>query len=152
MSARGKGQSGRTQPCGTATISGKRRDMKYTGGQVAPRKPRCRVRGGGCSAAPPSKWKMEMPLRGALTTRTPPRCSFTSPAPAAPRPRNRRPTIFIIIDTDTEREKFGRGMTVFWRRIVDEPDAFRQSSGNYSYSRASRRWGKRAGRFAWAWY
>ena len=30
----------------------------------------------------------------------------------------------FIIHTDIGREEFGRGMTAFWRRIVDEPDAF----------------------------
>ena len=29
-----------------------------------------------------------------------------------------------IIDTDIGREEFGRGMAAFWRRLVDEPDAF----------------------------
>ena len=29
-----------------------------------------------------------------------------------------------IIRTDIGREEFGRGMTAFWRRLVDEPDAF----------------------------
>ena len=29
-----------------------------------------------------------------------------------------------IINTDMGREKFGRGITAFWRRLVDEPDAF----------------------------
>ena len=29
-----------------------------------------------------------------------------------------------IIHTDIGREEFGRGMTAFWRRLVDEPDAF----------------------------
>ena len=29
-----------------------------------------------------------------------------------------------IIETDTGREEFGRGITAFWRRIVDDPDAF----------------------------
>ena len=29
-----------------------------------------------------------------------------------------------IIHTDIGREEFGRGMTTFWRRLVDEPDAF----------------------------
>ena len=29
-----------------------------------------------------------------------------------------------IIHTDVGREEFGRGMTAFWRRIVDEPGAF----------------------------
>ena len=29
-----------------------------------------------------------------------------------------------IIHTDIGRQEFGRGMTAFWRRIVDEPDAF----------------------------
>ncbi|CAN0541723.1 unnamed protein product, partial [Laminaria digitata] len=28
-----------------------------------------------------------------------------------------------IIHADIGREDFGRGMTAFWRRIVDEPDA-----------------------------
>ena len=29
-----------------------------------------------------------------------------------------------IIHTDIGREEFGRGITAFWRRTVDEPDAF----------------------------
>ena len=29
-----------------------------------------------------------------------------------------------VIHADIGREEFGRGMTVFWRRIVDEPDEF----------------------------
>ena len=29
-----------------------------------------------------------------------------------------------IIHTDIGREEFGQGMTVFWRILVDEPDAF----------------------------
>ena len=29
-----------------------------------------------------------------------------------------------IIYTAIGREEFGRGMTPFWRRLVDEPDAF----------------------------
>ena len=29
-----------------------------------------------------------------------------------------------IIHTTIGREDFGKGMTAFWRRIVDEPDAF----------------------------
>ena len=29
-----------------------------------------------------------------------------------------------IIHTDIERKAFGRGMTAFWRKLVDEPDAF----------------------------
>ena len=28
------------------------------------------------------------------------------------------------IHTDIERKAFGRGMTAFWRKLVDEPDAF----------------------------
>ena len=31
--------------------------------------------------------------------------------------------INCIIHTDMGWEKFGRGMTTFWRRMVDEPDA-----------------------------
>ena len=29
-----------------------------------------------------------------------------------------------IIHTDIGREEFGKGMTAFWRKIVDEPGAF----------------------------
>ena len=29
-----------------------------------------------------------------------------------------------VIHTDIGRKEFGRGMTAFWRRLVDEPDAF----------------------------
>ena len=38
-----------------------------------------------------------------------------------------------ITHNDIGREEFGRG-TTFWRRIVDEPDVFRQSSGSSSRS------------------
>ena len=55
-----------------------------------------------------------------------------------------------IIHTDVGREEFGRGMTAFWRRIVDELDAFPPDSGSSSCSGASLRCRKSAGRFAWA--
>ena len=32
--------------------------------------------------------------------------------------------LLSIIHTDIGREEFGKGMTAFWQKIVDEPDAF----------------------------
>ena len=37
---------------------------------------------------------------------------------------NNNENLQSIIQTDIGREEFGSGMTAFWRRIVDEPDAF----------------------------
>ena len=47
-----------------------------------------------------------------------------------------------IIHTDIGQKEFGRGMTVFWRKIVDEPDACSTGSDSSSCSRASTHWGK----------
>lgn len=41
-----------------------------------------------------------------------------------------------IIHTDTGREGFGKVMTAFWWKIVDEPDAFQSYGGSFC-SRAS---------------
>ena len=46
---------------------------------------------------------------------------------ALSRPENERQRHFhlqSIIHTDIGREEFGEAMTAFWRKIVDEPDAF----------------------------
>ena len=46
-------------------------------------------------------------------------------APSGPENDGQRFThLQSTIHTDTGREEFGRGMTAFWRRTVDEPDAF----------------------------
>ena len=66
---------------------------------------------------------------GARTTSTPPKSSSTSSASAAP---YRTPETTVnafahlqsIIHTDIEREELGRGITAFWRRMVDEPGTF----------------------------
>ena len=57
-----------------------------------------------------------------------------------------------IIHTDIGREEFGRGMTAFWRRLVDKPDAFLPEFGISSCSRVSPSWEKSIDRFAWAWH
>ena len=67
----------------------------------------------------------------------------------------RFPYFQSVIHTDIGREEFGRGMTSFWRRIVDEPDAFSPEFWQLflqSSRRASPHWGKRAYRFACAWH
>ena len=53
-----------------------------------------------------------------------------------------------IIHTDIGMEEFGRGMTAFWRRLVDERDAFPRSSGSCSCSQVSPHWEKNVDRFA----
>ena len=57
-----------------------------------------------------------------------------------------------IIHTDMGREEFGKGMTPFWRKIVDEPDAFPPEFWRFflQLSLTSLHKGKYAGRFAWA--
>ena len=94
------------------------------------------------TSPPPTKkaYKREMLLRGAWTISTPPTCSPTSSASASDvlfdvirscsalsGPENDGQRFMhpqSIIHTDIEREVFGRCMTTFWRRIVDEQDAF----------------------------
>ena len=67
---------------------------------------------------------------GVRTMSTPPRYSLTASASAGPYPV---PETTVNASrtcsphhprTDIVPGEFGHGMTVFWRRIVDEPDAF----------------------------
>ena len=122
-------ESGSTQPAGRATINGKREDVEHAGGQVPLRRPRRRVRGGGGGSADEchrgGRWKCSPTAPARRVLSTPPRCSSTSSAPAAPSKDGQRFShLQSIIHTDTGSEKFGRGITAFWRTIVDGPDAF----------------------------
>ena len=86
---------------------------------------------------------MKIPAGGALTIRTPPRCSLTPSTSGAPSQAQGT----TVNDFDTDNPSFkpisagGFGMTDSWRRIVDEPDALAQISGDSSCNRASLRWG-----------
>ena len=61
-------------------------------------------------------------------TSKPPKCSSTSSTRSAlSGPGNdgqRFSHLQSIIHTDIGREGFGKGVTTFWRKIIDEPDAF----------------------------
>ena len=128
-SPRGRGQRGCTQPFGRATIRSKRGGVEHTGVQVLIRRPRRCTCGGGCDASERHsgvRWKRSpaapgrrVRLRSALRRHQLPQRPL--------RPRKRRSTIShlqSIIHTGIGREEFGKGMTTFGRKIVDEPDAF----------------------------
>lgn len=59
-----------------------------------------------------------------------------------------------VINTEIGREVFGRGMSAFRRRILDEPHAFPlrayESSGSFSLQSNLIALWKSVGRFAWA--
>ena len=52
-----------------------------------------------------------------------------------------------IIRTQFGQEHFGAGIEAFWRRMVDEPNAFRRSFVSSSCIQTSRPWGENAARF-----
>ena len=66
--------------------------------------------------------------RGARRVTTPPRCFDSigshSALSVAGNDDQRFAHLWSIIYTETGREEFGRGMPAFYRRIIDEPDAF----------------------------
>ena len=106
----------------------KRGDVERTGVQVPIRRPR-RIRGGGCSASechrsgdgnsppwrPDDEYASEV-LFDVISSRS----ALSGPGNDGQRFSH----LQFIIHTDIGREEFGQGMTAFWRKIVDEPDAF----------------------------
>ena len=53
-----------------------------------------------------------------------------------------------IIHTDIGREEFRKGMAAFWRKIVDEPDAFPPEFWQLFLQSSMTALGGNAGRFA----
>ena len=108
-----------------------RGDVQYIGGQIPLRRPRRRIRGGGgCSDGKGhrgGRWKRSPVTPGrrvwlrAAFRRHQLRSALSGPGSDGRRCAH----LQSIIHTNIGLEEFGRGMTPFWRRIVDKLDAFR---------------------------
>ena len=123
-------QSGSAQPSGKATNTGKRGNVEHTDGQVplqahvaesaaaADAVLLCATEGEDGNALP---WRPEVEYASEVLFDV---ISSPSALSGSRKDDQRFAHLQSIIHTDIGREEFARGMTTFWRRIVDEPDVF----------------------------